>query len=161
MLFNCGVGEDSWESLGCKEIQPIHPKGNQSWILIGRTDTEAEIPIIWPPDTKNWLIGKDPDAGKDWRRGWREKGLEEQKGPTEDEMAGWHHWLDGCESDWTLGVGDGQGGLVCFNSWGRKESDTTEQLNWTDVIYNVYYHNGIPSVSNHLSLSLRHIQYFW
>ena len=86
MLLNCGVGEDSGDlSLDCKEIQPVHPKGDQSWVFIGRTDAEAETPIPWPPDAKNWLIGKDPDAGKDWRL--------EEKGMTEDEMVGWHHWL--------------------------------------------------------------------
>ena len=83
MLLNCGVGEDSWESLGCKDIHPVHPKGDQSWIYIGGTDVEAETPILWPPDVKNWLIGKDPDARKDWRR--------EEKGTTKDEVAGWHH----------------------------------------------------------------------
>ena len=120
MLLNCGVGEDSWD-----EIQPVHPKGDQSWVFIGRTDVEAETPILWPPDAKSRLIWKDPDAGKDWRR--------EEKGTTEDEVAGWHHWLDGRESEWTLGVGDGQGSLVCCNSWGRKESDTSEWLNWTEL----------------------------
>ena len=88
MLLNCGVGEDSWESLDRKEIQPVHPKGNQSWIFIGRTDAEAETPVLWPPDVKNWLIGKDPNAGKDWRQ---------EKGMTEDEMVEWHHQLDGHE----------------------------------------------------------------
>ena len=110
--------------LDCKEIQPVHPKGDQSWVFIGRTNAEAEIPIVWPPHEKNWLIGKDPDAGRDWGQ--------EEKGMTEDEMAGWHHWLDGRESEWTLGVGDGQGGLVCCDSWGCKELDTTKQLNWTE-----------------------------
>ena len=114
------VLEKTLESpLDCKEIQPVHPKGDQSWIFIGRTG--AETPILWPPDAKTWLIGKDPDAGKDWRQ--------EEKGMTEDEMAGWHHWLDGRESGWTLGVGNGQGGLACCDSWGHKESDTTEWLN--------------------------------
>ena len=112
--------------LNCKEIQPVHPKGDQSWVFIGRTDVEAETPILWPPDAKNWLIWKDPDCGKDWGQ--------EKKGTTEDEMAGWHHWLDGRESGWTLGVGDGQGGLACCDSWGRKESDTTERLNWTELM---------------------------
>ena len=117
------VLEKTLESpLDCKEIQPVHPKGDQSWVFIGRTDVEAETPILWPPDAKSWLIGKDSDAGKDWRR--------EEKGMTEDEMAGWHHWLDGYEFEWTLGVGDGQEGLVCCGSWGHQESDTTEQLNW-------------------------------
>ena len=119
------VLEKTLESpLDCKEIQPVNPKGNQSWIFIGRTDVEAETPILWPPDVKNWLIWKDPDAGKDLRQ--------EEKGTTEDEMVGWHHWLNGHEFGKSLGVGDGQGGLVCCSPWGRKESDTTEQLNWTD-----------------------------
>ena len=124
MLLNCGVGEDSWESLGLKEIQPEHPKGDQSWVFFGRTDVKTETPILWPPDVESWLIGKNPDAGRDWGQ--------EEKGTTEDEMAGWHHRLDGDEFGWTPGDGDGQGGLVCCNSWGGKELDTTEQLNWTD-----------------------------
>ena len=94
-------------------------------IFIGRTDVESETPVLWPPDAKSWLIGKDPDAGKDWGQ--------EEKGMTEDEMAGWHHRLDGRESEWTLGFGDRQGGLACCDSWGRKESDTTEWLNWTEL----------------------------
>ena len=110
--------------LDCKEIQPVHPKGDQSWMFIGGTDVEAQTPILWPPDVKSWLIWKDPDAGKDWGQ--------EDKGMTEDEMVGWHHRLDGHGFAWTLGVGDGQGGLACCGSWGRKESDTTERLNWTD-----------------------------
>ena len=119
------VLEKTLESpLDCKEIYPVHLKGNQSWIFIGRTDSEAETPILWPPDTNNWLIGKDPDAGKDWRQA--------EKGMTEDEMVGWHHWLDGYEFEQALEVGDGQGGLECCNSWGYKESDTTEWLNWTE-----------------------------
>ena len=123
MLLNCGVGEDSWESLACKEIQPVHPKGDQSWIVIGRTEAEAEIPVLWPPDVKNWLIGKDPDTGKDWRQ--------EEKGMTEDEMVGWHHQLNGHEFEQALGVGDGQGSLACCSPWGRKELDMTKWLNWT------------------------------
>ena len=120
------VMENTLESpLGCKEIQPVHPKGDQSWMFTGRTDTEAETPILWPPHAKSWLIGKDSDAGRD--------SGQEEKGTTEDEMAGWLHWLDGRESEWTPGVGDGQGGLACCNSWGHKESDTTEQLNWTEL----------------------------
>ena len=120
------VLEKTLESpLACKDIQPVHPKGNQPWIFIGRTDAEAEAPILWPPDVKNWFIGKDPDAGKDWRQ--------EEKGMTEDEMVGWHHWLNGHEFEQALGVGDGQGSLVCHSPWGCKESDTTEQLNWTDT----------------------------
>ena len=109
--------------LDCKEIQSVHPKGNQSWIFIGRTDAEAETPILWPSDVKSWLIGKDPDAGKDWRQ--------EEKGTTEDEMVGWHHRLNGHEFGWTPGVGDGQGGLACCSPWGHKEWDMTELLNWT------------------------------
>ena len=116
--------------LDCKEVKPVNPRGNQSWIFIGRTDAEeAEAPILWPSDSKNWLIGKDPDAGKGWRQ--------EEKGMTEDEMVGWHHRLNGHEFEWTLGVGDVQGGvgdvqggLVCCGSWGHKELDTTEGLKW-------------------------------
>ena len=111
--------------LDCKKIHLVHSKGNQSWVFIGKTDVEAETPILWPPDAKSWLIWKDPDAGKDWGQ--------EEKGTTEDEMVGWHHWLDGHGFGWTLGVGDGQGGLVCCSSWGYKESDTTEWLNWTEL----------------------------
>ena len=105
MLLNCGVGENSWESLDCKEIKPVNPKGNQCWIFIGKTDAEAKTPILWPPDEKNWLIGKDPDAGKDWRQ--------EEKGTAEDEMVGWHHRLNGHEFQQALGDGEGQGNLVC------------------------------------------------
>ena len=123
--FGTVVLEKTLSLLDCKEIQPVHPKGDQFWVFSGRTDVEAETPILWPPDVKNWLIGKDFDVGRDWGQ--------EEKGTTEDEMAGWHHWLDGHESEWTLGVGDGPGGLVCCDSWGCKESDTTEWLNWTDV----------------------------
>ena len=115
------VLEKTLESpLDCKGIQPIYPKENQSWIFIGRTDAEAETPVLWPPDVKNWFIWKDPDAGEDWR----------QKGTTEDEMVGWHHWLYGHEFEQAPGVGDGQGGLVCCSPWGRKEWDMTERLNW-------------------------------
>ena len=99
-----------------------HPKGNQSWVFIGRTDTEAETPTFWPPDVKSWLIWKDPDGGKDWGQ--------EEKGTTDDMMVGWHHWLNGDGFGWTPGVGDGQGGLACCSSWGCKELDTTERLNW-------------------------------
>ena len=119
--------------LDCKEVQPVHPKGDQSWVFVGRTDAKAETPILWPPHAKSWLIGKDPDAGREWGQ--------EEKGTTEDEMAGWHHWLNGCESQWTPGVGDGQGGLACCNSWGCKESDTTEWLNWTWLNWSDIYHN--------------------
>ena len=122
--FWTAVLEKTLESpLDCKEIQPVHSKGDQSWVFIGRTDAKAETPILWPPDAKSWLIRKDPDSGRDWGQ--------EEKGTTEDEMAGWHHWLDGCDSEWIPGDGDGQGGLACCGSWGRKEPDTTEQLNWT------------------------------
>ena len=123
MLLKCGVGEDSWESLDCKEIQPVNPKGNQSWIFIGRTDAEA--PILWLPDGKKWLTGKDPDTGENWRQ--------EEKGMTEDEMVGWHHWLDEHEFEQALGVGDGQGTQLCCSPWGHKEWDTTEWLNWTEL----------------------------
>ena len=120
------VLEKTLESpLDCKEIQPVHPKGNQSWIFIERTDAEAGTPILWPPDAKRWLTGKDPDAGKDWRQ--------EEKGITEDEMVGWHHWLNGHEFEQGLGVGDRQGGLVCCSPWGHKEFDMTEWLNWTEL----------------------------
>ena len=110
--------------LDCKEIQPVYPKGDLSWVFAERTDVEAETPILWPPDAKSWLIWKDPDAGKDWGQ--------EEKGMTEDEMVGWCHGLNGCELEWTPGVGDGQGGLVCRSLWGRQELDTTEGLNWTE-----------------------------
>ena len=116
------VLEKTLESpLDCKEIQPVHPKENQSLIFIGRIAAEAETPVLWLPDAKNWLIGKDPAAGKDWR--W------EEKGTTEDEMVGWHHQFDGHEFEQAPGVGHGQGSLVYFSPWGHKESDTTEWLN--------------------------------
>ena len=111
--------------LDCKEIQPVHPK-DQSWVFIGRTDVEAEISILWPPDVKSWLIWKDSDAGKDWGQ--------EEKRTTEDEMVGWHHRLNGHGFGWTSQVGDGQGGLACCDSWGCKESDTTEWPNWTELM---------------------------
>ena len=111
--------------LDCKEIQPVSPKGNQSWIFIGRTDAEAETPVLWPPNAKNSLIGKDPDARKDWRR--------EEKGTTEDEMVGWHHRLDGHEFAQAPVIGDGRASLACCSPCGRKESDTTERLNWTEL----------------------------
>ena len=118
------VLEKTLESpLDCKEIQLVHSKGDQPWVFFGRTDAKAEIPVLWQPHVKSWLIGKDSDAGRDWGQ---------EKGMTEAEMAGWYHWLDGHEFEWTPGVGDGQGGLVCRNSWGCKESDTTEWLNWTE-----------------------------
>ena len=116
MLSNCGVREDSWESLDCKRIKPVNPKGNQLWIFIGRTDAEAEAPILWPPDGKSQFIRKEPDAGKDWRQ--------EEKGTTEDELVGWHHWLNGHEFAQTPGAGEGQGSLACCSPWGREESNT-------------------------------------
>ena len=116
------VLEKTLESpLGSNEIQPVHPKGDQSWVFIGRTNAEAEAPILWPPHGKSWLIGKDTEAGKDWRQ--------EEKGMTENKMVRWHHWLDGYEFEQALGVDDGQGSLACCSSWGCKKSDTTE-LNW-------------------------------
>jgi len=125
------VLEKTLESpLDCKEIQPVQSEGDQPWAFFGRNDAKAETPVLWPPHVKSWLIGKDSDAGRDWRH--------EEKGTTEDEMAGWHHWLDGRESEWSLGVGDGQGGLACCDSWGRKESDTTERLNWTELNWLIY-----------------------
>ena len=111
--------------LDCKEIQPVHSKGDRSWVFFERNDAIAETPVLWPPYAKSWLIGKDSDAGRDWGQ--------EEKGTTEDEMAGWYHRLDGCEFEWTPGVGVGQGGLACYNSWGRKELGTTERLNWTEL----------------------------
>ena len=126
LCFWTVVLEKTLESpLGCKEIQPVHPEGDQPWDFFGGNDAEAETPVLWPPHAKSWLIGKDSNAGRDWGQ--------EEKGTTEDEMAEWHHWLDGYESEWTLGVGDGQGGLACCDSWGRKESDKTERLNWTEL----------------------------
>ena len=120
------VLEKTLESpLNCKEIKPVYPMGNQSWIFIGRTDAGAKTPILWPPDEKNWLLGKDPNAGKDWRQ---------EKGTTEDEMVGWHQF-NGHEFEQVPGVGDGQGGLVCYSPWSRKESDRTEQLTWTEFIW--------------------------
>ena len=136
--FDCGEGwapknwcfwtavlEKTLESpLDCKEIQAVHSEGEQPWLFFGRNDAKAETPVLWPCHVKSWLFGKDSDAGRDWGQ--------EEKGMTEDEMDGWHRWLDGSESEWTLGVGDGQGGLACCDSWGCKESDTTEWLNyWT------------------------------
>ena len=119
------VLEKTLESpLDCKEIQSVHSEGDQPWDFFGGNDAEAETPVLWPPHAKTWLIGKDSDARRDW--GQEEKG-------TEDEMGGWHHWHDGRESEWTPGVGDGQGGLACCDSWGHEDSDTTEWWNWTDV----------------------------
>ena len=124
--FELGVLQKTLESsLDSKEIKPVNPKRNQSWIFIGRTDAEAEAPILWPPNVKRQLIGKDADAEKDWRQ--------KEETATEDEMVGWHHRLDGHEFEQALGGGEGQGNLACCSPWGCKESDMTEQLNWTDV----------------------------
>ena len=130
MLLNCGVGRRHQNCgvespLDCKEIQLVHSKGDQSWVFYGRNDAKAETPVLWPPHAKSWLIGKDSDARRDCGQ--------EEKRTTEDEMARWHHGLDGYESEWTPGVGDGQGGLACCDSWGCRESDTTERLNWTEL----------------------------
>ena len=119
MLLNCGVGESSESPLDCKEIKPINLKGNQSWIFIRRADAEAETPTLWPRDGKSWLIGKDPDAWKDWRQ---------EKGMTEDEMVGWHHQLNGHDCEQTPGDSEEQGSLACWSPWDHKESDRTE---WT------------------------------
>ena len=126
------VLEKTLESpLDCKEIQPVHFKGDGSWVFFGRNDAKAETPVVWPPHVKSWLIGKDSDAGRDWGQ--------EEKGTTEDEMAEWPHWLDGREFEWTPGDGDGQGGLVCCDSWGRRvRHDWATELNWTDSFYFMY-----------------------
>ena len=118
MLSNCGAGEDSWESLGLQENQTSQPKGNQPWIFIGRTDAEAEAPILWPPDAKNWLTRKGPDAGKNWKQ---------KKRVTEDEMVRWHHWLDGHESEQTAGDSEGQGILVCCSPRGHNLATEQQQ----------------------------------
>ena len=117
------VLEETLESpMECRDIKPVHPKGYQPWIYIGRTDAKAEAPVLWPPDAKNWLLGEDPDAGEDWR--W------EEKGTTEDEMVGWRHRLDVREFEQYPGVGGGQESLACCSLWGHKESYTTVRLNW-------------------------------
>ena len=128
--------------MDCKEIQPVHSEGDQPWDFFGRNDAKAETPVLWPPHAKNWLIGKVSDAGRDWGQ--------EEKGMTEDEMAGWHHWLNGRESEWTPGVGDGQWGLACWDSWGRKESDTTDwtELNWMNSICELNEHRANKEALN-------------
>ena len=119
--FQIVVLEKTFASpLDTKDIKPVNPKGNQPWLFIGRTDAEAEAPILWPLEAKSWLIWKDPDAGKDWGH--------ENKGVTEDEMVGWHHWLNGHKFQQTLGDSEGQGSLACCSPWGHKESDRTELL---------------------------------
>ena len=146
------VLEKTLESpLDCKEIQPVHLKGDQSWVFIGRTDAKAETPILWPLHVKSWLTGKDPDDGRD--------SGQEEKGMTEDEMDGWHNRLDEHEFEWTVGVGDGQGGLVCWDSWGRKELDTTEQLIWTEQMILVFlgfvlFHSVYQALGSSTSLQL-------
>ena len=142
-LLNCGVGEDSWESLGLQGY-PTSPFWRRSALdFFGRNDATAETPVVWPPHVKSWLIRKDSDAGRDWGQ--------EEKGTTEDEMAGWHRWLDGLESEWTPGVGDGQGGLACCDSWSPKESDMTEWLIWSDLIwYSPWGHEELD-MTKHLS----------
>ena len=138
MLLTCGVAEDSWEYL---ELQGVNPKKNQSWIFTGRTDADSEALILWQPDAKNWLIGKDPDAGKDWRQ--------EKRGMTEDEMGGWHHWLDGHEFEQAPGMGDGQGNLAYCSPWGHKELETTE-LNWyTYLLFSYFTYKGSVKPTNH------------
>ena len=136
--------------LDCKEIQPVHPKGDQSWVFIGRTDVEAETPILWPPYVKSWLIRKDPNTGKDWGQ--------EEKGTTEDKMVGWHHRLNAHEFGWTPGVGDGQGGPACCGSWGRKESDTTERQNWTYWWNAVNKREGRESNQTELKKNIKNLQ---
>ena len=135
--------------LDCKENQPVHPKGNQSWTFFGRTDVEAKTPMLWPPDAKSWPIWKDPDTGDDWRQ--------EEKGTTEDEMVGWHRRLDGHEFEQGLGVGDGQESLPCCSPSGHKESDTTEWLNWTGLklkgicfLRKVRDYDGLDAIGNYV-----------
>ena len=145
MFLNCGVGEDSWESLGLQE-DPTGPFWRRPVLGIhwkdgcwGRNSSTLEFHV------KSWLIGKDPDAGRDWGQ--------EEKGTTEDEMAGWHHWLDGHEFGWTQGVGDRQGGLVCCDSWGHKELDMTEQLNWIEMNWIIWNRPRITNVLSQKSVS--------
>ena len=128
--------------LDSKEIKLVNPKGNQSWVFIGRTDAKAETPILWPPDTNNWLTGKDPDAGKDWRQ--------EEKVMTKDEMVVWHHQLNEHDFEQALGVGDGQGSLACYSLWGRKESDISEWLYWTELMWRYMKLNMLFSTNNFL-----------
>ena len=142
LCFWTVVLEKTLESpLDCKEIQPVHSEGDQPWDFFGRNDAKAETLVLWPPHAQSWLIGKDSDAGRDWGQ--------EEKGTTEDEMAGWHYWLDGRESEWTPGVGDGQGGLACWDSWGCKELDMTEWLNWTKLKLSVHGASFKLEISGH------------
>ena len=150
MLLNVVLEKTLESPLDCKEIQAVHSEGDQPWDFFGRNDAKAETPVLWPPHAKSWLIGKDSDAGRDWGQ--------EEKGTTEDEMAGWHHQLDGRESEWTPEVGAGQGGLACCDSWGHKESDTTERLNWTELkilychVKTSYHQLSLQSFQNPASL---------
>ena len=141
MLLNCGVGEDSWESLGLQGDQT-----SQFWIFFRRTDAETEAPILWQPDVKNWLIGIDPYAGKDWRQ--------KENGMTEDEMVGWHHRLNGHEFEQAPGVGDGQGSLACCSPWGPKESDRIQRLNWTELQFKLEVIFILISDMNYRKLNL-------
>ena len=144
------VLEKTLESpLDHKEIQLVHSKVDQSWVFIGRTDAKAETPILWPPHEKSWLTGKDSDAGRDWGQ--------EEKWTTEDEMAGWHHQLDGREFEWTPGVADGQGGLARCDSWGRKDSDRTEPLNWTELAGVLLYAGEYISLIGEESVLLKYL----
>ena len=138
-FWTVGLKKTLESPLDCKEIQLVHPKGNQSWIFIGRTDAKGEAPILWPADAKSRLIRKDPDAGKDWRQ--------EEKGMTEDEIVGWHHWLNGHEFEQTLGDGEGQGSLMCCSPLGCRDSDTTEQM----------HNNKSPYTSKYNYNSKRHM----
>ena len=139
--------------LDCKEIQPVHPKVNQSWIFIGRTDDEAETPILRPSDVKEWLLGKDPNAGKDWKQ--------EEKGITVDEMVGWHLWLNGHEFEQASGVGDGWGSLECCRPWGHKESDMTEWLNWTEFPIMSPDQDHVPLIGETLKNNFRGLGVGW
>ena len=158
------VLEKTLESpLDCKEIQLVHSERDQPWDFFGRNDAKAETPVLWPPHEKSWLIGKDSDAARDWGQ--------EEKGTTEDEMAGWHHWLDGHESEWTPGVGDGQGGLVCCDSWGHKESDMPERLIWCYhfwrqvgfplILILLNNSNKLPNTKDRDRIHLDYISTFW
>ena len=122
MLWTVELEKTLESPLDCKEIQPVHSKGDQSWVFFGRNAAKAETPVLWPPHVKSWLIGKDSDAGRGWGQ---------ENGITQDERAGWHHWLDGRESEWTLRVSDGQGGLACCDLWVAKIQ--TRLSNWTEL----------------------------
>ena len=163
VLFRARKSQTHWTfPLDCKEIQPVHSKGDQSWLFFGRNDAKAETPVLWSPHAKNWLIGKDSDAGREWGQ--------VEKGTTEDEMDGWHHRLDGREFEWTPGVDDGQGGLACCDSWGHKKLDTTEQQNRTEL-NNLFYsfsfwsrilnqfNSGMGTVYNHIIKGLTHLYF--